>query len=106
MESASTGRRGRLAIPLAWTRVLHITPEVNNRVRIYSLFPEMELQKHLRVENTRLTLTSWEMKFWPKDFAKKVEIDDIEEFRLNAKIMERHGVTASKLRKILRVRAL
>ena len=106
IESTSTAQRGRKKIPLAWTKVINLTKLQQNPIKIYGLFAEIELQKHLRDENRRSTLSSWKMIFWPKDFAKQFNIEDLEKFRLNAKQMERHGVNVSNQRSILRKRAL
>jgi hypothetical protein len=98
-------RRGRPKLPLTWTRVLHITPELDSSAAAHEVFVDTVLQQ-LRQQNERLTMSSWELAFFPKQFAADHPIETLESYQLSAKQLEKYAFAVTKLRERLRARAL
>ena len=76
----SGARRGRPKLPLTWTRVLHITPELDSSASAHEIFVDTVLQQQFRQQNERLTMSSWELDFFPKQFAAEHLIDNLESY--------------------------
>lgn len=105
-EEEKTGKRGRRAIPLAWTRVVLIKPHTNSRVTIHAIQTEVNIQKILRENNKRLTIPEYKLLFWPNEWARENLITDLEQFKLSDDQLKKIGKQATKIRTQLRARAL
>jgi hypothetical protein len=88
MSDSGTGRRGREPVPTMWTKVMKITQQYPETVLCYSMFVELTLQKQLRENSRRSVVPAWESLFFPDDFKKEHDLEDLERWRLSDEQLE------------------
>ena len=56
---ATATKRTRRARPIAWTRIIHVTPQTNSQVPEHWIERDIVLQGELREAKQRLTKVAW-----------------------------------------------
>jgi hypothetical protein len=85
---------------------MKVNQSQRQQVRIYTIETELRhLQDRLDARR-RLTVPEHELVFWPKDWARSVEIADLEQFRLPDEQLLKLGTQVSKVRAAIRARSL
>ena len=75
MQSGESRGRGRPAIPICWSRVLHVTAGTSIQVKAHQVAVDIMVQQQLRAQNRASNSREWKMVFHPKAFAQLHEIE-------------------------------
>ena len=81
-----------------WTKVMKITQQYPETVLCHSMFVELTLQKQLRENSRRSVVPAWESLFFPDDFKKLHNFEDLDGWRLSDEKLEQFAITISRLR--------
>jgi len=71
-EGSWTGRRGRPKIQDCWTRVISMSKDQPDRIKLFKLSTELLLQSGLPMEAWHIEAGSWDPIFYPKQLVKDI----------------------------------
>jgi hypothetical protein len=106
VQSSQVSRRGRPKIPITWSRVMHVTPELSNKVKEHWVATDIMLQKNLMNQSQLEPKADWKMLFRPKEFAQQHEFESLSNWELKPDQLMKYAKLVTKLRADLRKRVL
>jgi hypothetical protein len=105
LDSIPSNRRGRPKIPVTWSRVLHVTPELSTVVKEQWVAADLVVQKALMEQYEPDTRAQWKMLFHPKVYAKEHSFETLDTWKLSTEQLHKLGKQVTKLRADIRKRA-
>jgi hypothetical protein len=106
VESSQPSRRGRPRIPISWSRVLLVTPELDHKGRKHEVFVDLTLQQNLIERQQYEGSQDWQLLFHPRAWAKEKDFEDLAQWQLSEDRLYKYAKMTSKLRAVLRERAI
>lgn len=88
-QRQGTKKRGRKALPFAWSKVIRIDSNTSNQVQESWIKRDQILQSRAREDKKRLTMLEWQPLFMPEMFAANNEILSLDQYRLNDEYLKR-----------------
>ena len=104
--SSQPSKRGRPKIPICWSRVMHVTPELSHVGKQHWVSSDLMLQQNLIVKQQYESSSSWKMLFYPREFGKENDFEDLSNWVLREDKMLKFAKMVTKLRAELRKRAI